>query len=163
MRDEILNPLFSDISSIKGVGSKTLKLLTKLIDSSKIRDLIFHLPSNIIDRSYYPKLSDAQIGRICTLKVKVIEHMVPKNKHQPYKVLVNDGTENLTLIFFKIYADSIAKNLPVGAFRYISGKLEKFNNTLQMTHPDYIVQEQDVAKLPKFETVAAFATKSYEN
>lgn len=153
MRDEILNPLFSDISSIKGVGSKTLKLLTKLIDSSKIRDLIFHLPSNIVDRSYYPKLSDAQIGRICTLKVKVIEHMVPKNKHQPYKVLVNDGTENLTLIFFKIYADSIAKNLPVGAFRYISGKLEKFNNTLQMTHPDYIVQEQDVAKLPKFETV----------
>ena len=42
MRDEILNPLFSDISSIKGVGSKTLKLLTNLIGSSKMRDLIFH-------------------------------------------------------------------------------------------------------------------------
>lgn len=153
MRDEILNPLFSDISSIKGVGSKTLKLLTKLIDSSTIRDLIFHLPSNIIDRSYCPKLNEIQTGRICAVKVKIIEHMAPKNKHQPYKVLVSDGTENLTLIFFKVYADSIAKNLPIGAFRYISGKIEKFNNTLQMTHPDYIVSEQDVVKLPKFETV----------
>ena len=167
MRDEILNPLFSDISSIKGVGSKMLKLLTKLVLSSKIRDLIFHFPSNIIDRSYCPKLSDAQIGRICTLKVKIIEHMAPKNKHQPYKVLVSDGTEDLTLIFFKVYADSIAKNLPVGDFRYISGKLEKFNNTLQMTHPDYIVSEQNIAKLPKFETVypltAGISNKTINN
>ncbi len=153
MRDEILNPLFSDISSIKGVGSKTIKLLTKLIDSSKIRDLIFHFPSNIINRSYTPKLNEVQTGRICTVKVKVIEHLAPKNKHQPYKVSVSDGTENLTLIFFKVYADSIAKNLPLGAIRYISGKIEKFNNSLQMTHPDYIVDENNLSKLPKFETV----------
>ena len=151
MRDEILNPLFCDISTIKGVGTKTLKLMSNLLDSSKIADLIFHLPSNIIDRSYCPKLCDAQTGRICTLKVKVIEHIPPKNKHLPYRVLVSDGTENLTLTFFKVYADSIAKNLPVGAIRYISGKLEKFNNSLQMSHPDYIVSEID--KLPKFETV----------
>ena len=151
MRDEILNPLFCDISTIKGVGAKTLKLMSNLLDSSKIADLIFHLPSNIIDRSYCPKLCDAQTRMICTLKVKVIEHIPPKNKHLPYRVLVSDGTENLTLTFFKVYADSIAKNLPIGAIRYISGKLEKFNNSLQMSHPDYIVSEID--KLPKFETV----------
>lgn len=153
MRDEILNPLFCDISSIKGIGTKTLKLMNNLLGSSKIVDLLFHFPSNIIDRSYCPKLSEAQTGRICTVKVKIIEHIPPKNKHQPYRVSVSDGTENLTLNFFKVYADSIAKNLPVGAIRYISGKLEKFNNSLQMSHPDYIVSEQDVARLPKIETV----------
>ena len=153
MRDEILNPLFCDISTIKGIGSKTLKLMNNLLSSSKIADLLFHFPSNIVDRSYCPKLCDAQPGKICTLKVKVIEHIAPKNKHQPYRVSVSDGTENLTLTFFKVYADSIAKNLPIGATRYISGKLEKFNNTLQMSHPDYIVAEQDITKLPKFETV----------
>ena len=85
MRDEILNPLFSDISSIKGVGSKTLKLLTNLIGSSKMRDLVFHLPSNIIDRSYYPKLSEVQTGRICTVKVKIIEHQAPKTNINPIR------------------------------------------------------------------------------
>ena len=100
MRDEILNPLFCDISSIKGIGTKTLKLMNNLLGSSKIVDLLFHFPSNIIDRSYCPKLSEAQTGRICTVKVKIIEHIPPKNKHQPYRVSVSDGTENLTLNFF---------------------------------------------------------------
>ena len=125
MRDEILNPLFCDISTIKGVGTKTLKLMNNLLGSSKIGDLVFHFPSNIIDRSYCPKLCEAQTGRICTLKVKVIEHIPPKSKHLPYRVLVSDGSDDLTLVFFKVYADSIAKNLPVGAIRYISGNKTK--------------------------------------
>ena len=153
MRDEILNPLFCDISTIKGLGSKTHKLMSNLLDSSNVIDLLFHLPSNIVDRSYMPKLCDAQVGRICTLKVKVVEHIPPKNKHQPYKVSVSDGSDNLMLIFFKVYADSITKNLPVGSIRYISGKLEKFNNILQMSHPDYIVAENNIKSLPKVETI----------
>ena len=153
MRDEILNPLFSNISALKGVGSKTLKLITNLVGSYKIRDLLFHLPSNIIDRSYCPKLCDVQTGKICTLKVKIIEHFPPKNKHLPYRVAVSDGSGDLTLVFFKVYEASIVKNLPVGTIRYISGKIEKFNNKLQMTHPDFIVSENELHKLPKFETV----------
>lgn len=153
MRPEILYPLFADISSLRGIGSKTIKLMQNLLGGTKIVDLIFHLPSNIIDRSYRPKLRDAVPGRICTIRAKVVAHIPPKSKHQPYKVVVEDETEQLTLIFFKVYADSIAKNLPLGATRIISGKLEVFNGNLQMPHPDYIVREEDSAQIPLFETV----------
>lgn len=153
MRPEILYPLFADLSSLKGIGTKTLKLMHNLLNGTKIVDLALHLPSNIIDRSYRPLLKDAVPGRICTVKAKVIEHIAPKTRQQPYKVVVSDGTEQLTLIFFKVYADSIAKNLPLGAVRIISGKLESFNRQLQMPHPDYIVPETEADKVPAFEAV----------
>ena len=153
MRPEILYPLFADISSLKGIGVKTIKLMQNLLGSTKIIDLAFHLPSNLVDRSYHPRLADAVPGRICTVKTKVIEHIAPKSKHQPYKVVVDDGSEQLTLIFFKVYADSIAKNLPLGATRIISGKLEVFNGNLQMPHPDYIVNETEAEKIPLIEAV----------
>ena len=103
MRPEILYPLFADISSLKGIGTKTVKLLQNLLGSTKLIDLAFHLPSNLVDRSYCPKLVDAISGRICTIKAKVVEHIAPKSKHQPYKVIMSDGTDNISLIFFKIY------------------------------------------------------------
>ena len=153
MRPEVLYPLFADISSLKGVGTKADKLLKSLLGGSFIKDLLFHLPSNFIDRSYRPKLKDAVAGRICTIKAKVVEHIAPKNKHQPYRVVVDDGTEQLTLVFFKVYADSIAKNLPIGATRIISGKLDSFNGSLQMSHPDYIISEEQSESFPLVETV----------
>ncbi len=153
MRPEILFPLFAEISTLKGIGSKTVKLLQNLLSGSKIVDLAFHLPAGIIDRSYRPRLKDAVLGRICTLRVKVIEHIAPKTRQQPYRVLVSDGSGEMTLIFFKVYADSIAKNLPVGAVRIVSGKIESFNGMLQMAHPDYIVPEADSDKIPAFEPV----------
>ena len=153
MRPEILFPLFADISILKGIGSKTVKLLQNLLGSSKIVDLAFHLPAGIVDRSYRPRLKDAVPGRICTVRVKVVEHLAPKTRQQPYRVVVSDGSEDLTLVFFKVYADSIAKNLPVGAVRIVSGKLESFNGMLQMAHPDYIVPEAESDKIPAFEPV----------
>ena len=153
MRPEILYPLFADIASVKGVGERAHKLLSNLIGGSKVVNLLWHLPSGMIDRSYSPKLANAMPGRICTVTVKVVEHVAPKTSKQPYKVVVEDDSEQLTLIFFKVYADSIKKALPVGAMRVISGKLESFNGQLQMPHPDYIVKPEELKNILGMETV----------
>ena len=153
MRPEILYPLFANISSLKGVGERAHKLVSNLIGGDKIVNMLWHLPSNIIDRSYAPRLANAVPGRICTVAVKVVEHIAPKTKKQPYRVIVEDDSEQLTLIFFKVYAESIAKALPIGAMRIVSGKLESFNGQLQMPHPDYIVKPDEIAKVLGMETV----------
>lgn len=153
MRPEVLYPLFSELSKLKGMGPKSLSKICNLIGGNRIIDLLFHLPNGIIDRSYRPKLRDAIAGKICTLKVRVVEHIAPKTNKQPYRVIVEDDTEQLTLIFFKVYASSITKNLPIGATKIISGKLESFNGQLQMAHPDYIADEKDEAALPLLEPV----------
>lgn len=153
MRPEILYPLFADIASLRGVGERAHKLLANLIGGSKIVNLLWHLPSGMIDRSYSPKLINAVPGRICTVTVKVVEHVAPKSSKQPYRMIVEDDTEQLTLIFFKAYISSIQKALPVGATRVISGKLESFNGQLQMPHPDYIVSTEELPNLLGMETV----------
>ena len=104
MRPEILYPLFAGINTIKGIGERSSKLVAGLI-GDKIADMLWHLPSNIIDRRYSPRLAEAVPGRIITVKVRVVEHIAPKSRKQPYRVIVEDDSEQLTLIFFKVYAE----------------------------------------------------------
>lgn len=152
MRPAILFPLFANINTISGVGSKSEKLLLKLC-GDKVVDLVWHLPSGLVDRTYTPQLINAKTGAICTIKVKVLEHIKPKSSKQPYKVVCSDGTEQVVLSFFKVYADSIVKNLPVGEERVVSGKLESFNGILQISHPDYIVRVNEIDKVLGIEPV----------
>lgn len=153
MRPEILYPLFADITTINGLGEKGAKLVERLLGGRRILDLVFHLPSGIVDRRYSPLLMQARLGVVCTIRAKVIEHIPPVRKTQPYRVVVDDGTDQLILNFFRAYPDSIKKNLPIGSERVISGKLERFNNSLQMSHPDYIVKPEDIDQVLKVESV----------
>lgn len=152
MRPEILFPLFASVATLGGVGDKGEKLLQRLC-GGRVADLLWHLPVNLIDRTYSPPLINARPNLIVSLKVKIIEHVAPKTSKQPYRVICSDGTDQLTLIFFKVYAQSIAKNLPVGQERIVSGKLESFNGQWQMSHPDYIVRPQEAPSVMGIEAV----------
>ena len=152
MRPQILFPLFTDIASLKGIGSKFEKLIIKLCGPKTV-DILWHLPYSLIDRTYIPTIAQAQEGKIASLSVRVVEHFPQKTKKQPYRVLVEDDSGQMIINFFKVYGDSIAKNLPVGATRFISGKIESFNEMKQMTHPDYIVRPEDAQKIIGIEPV----------
>ena len=152
MRPDILYPIFRNLTSIQGVGDKNYKLVEKFM-GEKVVNFLWHMPSNIIDRTYSPNLLNAKPNRIATLKIKVIEHIAPKTKKMPYKVICTDGVEQITLSFFKIFGNSIARLLPNGETRVISGKIELFNNGWQMSHPDYIVPENQLENIMIFETV----------
>ena len=78
MRPQILFPLFASINSLKGIGTKTAGFLSRLC-GERVVDLIWHLPAGLIDRTYCPKLANARPNVICTIKVKVIEHIAPQN------------------------------------------------------------------------------------
>ena len=153
MRPEILNPLFISIEKLKGIGSRYYKLVAGLCQGSKVVDLLWHLPINVIDRTYGDPLKYAQSGHIWTGKVKLIKHIVPPTKKQPYKIIVTDGTADLTLNFFKYYKDSLQKGMPLNSYKAISGKLEIFNSALQMNHPDYMVSADKLAELQSIEPV----------
>ena len=64
MRPEILNPIFGLIENLQGIGSRYNKLVCNLTGGAKIVDLLWHLPLNIIDRTYGVPLNQAAAGRI---------------------------------------------------------------------------------------------------
>ncbi|HEY8033088.1 MAG TPA: ATP-dependent DNA helicase RecG, partial [Methylocella sp.] len=103
MRPSILNPLFSAAASLPGIGTKSSKLLDRLLakdgGDARVLDLLFHLPFAAIDRRNRPKIVDAPLDTIVTLEVKVVEHRPPGARSKaPYKVLVEDETGDVLLV-----------------------------------------------------------------
>jgi len=152
MRPEILFDLFRDVKSLDGIGPRTAANLAQLT-GEKIVDLLWHLPTGIIDRSYRPKVADAQPGRIATVTVTVEKHLKAPNKRAPYKVRCHDDSGRLMLVYFHAREDYLRKLLPEGEQRIVSGRIEVFGNDLQMTHPDHVVELNDTASIPAIEPV----------
>jgi len=145
-RPEILFPVFAPVTSIKGVGPRIGALIER-VAGPHIADLLWHLPTGLLDRRYAPLVRDAEPGRIATLTVRVDSHRAPPvtNRRIPYKIHCSDETGALDLVFFHARADYLEKTLPAGEQRVISGTVELFDGVLQMTHPDIIapVSERD--------------------
>ena len=152
MRPQALFPVFADVTTLKGVGPRVSEALGRAM-GTRIKDLLLTPPSGLIDRSYSPKISDAKTDEICTFRVTVGSHIVPRNSNRPYRIRVFDETGDMTLTFFKARGDYLRRTLPEGSERIISGKTEVFNAELQMTHPDYILAPGNADDLPLYETL----------
>ena len=129
-------------------------LLEKLCGPAPI-DLCLHLPSGIIDRRYQPTIHDAEDNRIATFEIVVEKHNAPPRKYRraPYKILCSHETGYLTLIYFNAKADWLSRSLPVGQRRIVSGRVERFRDTLQMVHPDHVLTLEEFEKMPLIEPV----------
>jgi ATP-dependent DNA helicase RecG len=152
MRPEILFSIFSPVTKLTGVGPRIAKLIEKLA-GEHVSDLLWHLPSGIIDRRYAPKIAEARIGEIATMTVTVDQHLPPKSRRLPYKILCSDDTGNLTLVFFHARADYLLKILPEGEERVISGAIESYGEGIQIPHPDHVVEVKDRASIEAVEPV----------
>jgi ATP-dependent DNA helicase RecG len=158
MRPALLDPLFAPAGALPGVGPKNAKLFDKLLDrprGARVLDVLFHLPYAALDRRARSKIRDAQRDAIATLEVRVAEHRPPPSPRSkaPYKVLVEDETGDVELVFFLANVEWIKKRLPVGATRWVSGKLEMWDGRLQMVHPDRVMDAEELARMPAVEPV----------
>src|SRR5688572_14602238 len=160
MRPPLLNPLFAALTSLPGVGPKQEKLYARLLDreggTPRIADLLFHLPSGVVDRRARPKLRDVQPGTVVTVAVTIDQHKPspPHRPRAPYRIYASDDSGGtLILTYFNARRDYLEKLFPVGALRYLSGTTDLYDGMLQMVHPDRVVDEAGLATLPLVEPV----------
>ena len=158
MRPPILNPLFASATGLPGVGPRIAKLIQKVAGGPHVVDLLWRLPTGIIDRRFAPKIAEAPEGRIATITVMVDRHERPRNPRLPYKVHTYDETGPLDLVFFRAHEDYLKRSLPPGETRVVSGKVEIYNGLAQMTHPDRIVTAAELATLKAVEPVYPLTT-----
>jgi ATP-dependent DNA helicase RecG len=137
MRPEILFPLFAPVTKLPGIGPKIGKLIEKLA-GPQIVDLLWHLPSGLIDRRFSPKIMAAPDDSIATIEVTVDKHQPAPRRGVPYRIRCSDETGFLTLVFFNGREDYLRKILPEGEKRIVSGRIEHYRGDVQMTHPDHI-------------------------
>ena len=152
MRPEILFPVFTPVTALPGIGPRLAKLIEK-VAGPRVVDLLWLLPTGMIDRRHAPDLRDAEPGTIVTLRVTVGDHQPRRNKRQPYRIICTDETGSVMLVFFHAKDEYLKRTLPTGEIRIVSGKLEKYGDRLQMVHPDHIGTEEEFAELARVEPV----------
>ncbi len=141
MRPEALNALFAEVETLDGVGPKLRKPLERL-GLSRIKDVAYHLPERFVSRRAVSNVDEAGEGEQIVLELTLVEHRSSRNQRGPYRVLAQDSAGNIVaLTYFGRASFTAKKQLPVGAKRWVAGKLERYGDMLQIVHPDHVLEE----------------------
>ncbi len=144
---EFLRYVTRRVSLHKGIGEAHAQRLSQYIGRYKkrqdyqaiIRDMLFHVPYDYIDRRHITPLSQAREG-IVTCSVSVVKHFPSSRRHTggftPYRIQCDDDTGSMMLVFFRTHPTQMQKQAPEGANLIISGELQRYDGIWQMTHPD---------------------------
>ena len=137
--------LLSDLSKLRGVGTKTTNLLKKK-KINNIFDLLWKLPKSYTDRSRSTKIKDLKIGENQTITIIPKKYSFPRIRNLPNKVSCSDETGEIDCIFFNSYDGYVRKVLPLGKEITVSGKIGFFRNKYQLTNPKYISEDSSLIK-----------------
>ena len=151
-RPPALFPLFADIETLEGVGPKTAKLLQG-VGIEAPRDMLFSLPYAVIDRRRRDTIRGAAFPSTLTVEITVGAHRPPSRRGGAYRIHVEDAQADFELVFFHARDSYLARILPQGSRRVVSGKIELFDGMAQMVHPDHVLPLAEAGDIPDFEPV----------
>jgi ATP-dependent DNA helicase RecG len=158
--------LFSDIQTISGVGKK-ISVYLKKKKIEKVNDLLWDLPYSLTDRSETITLDRLEVGKIFTIKVKVIKYNFPRIRNLPNKITCKDDFGQIDLIFFNSREGYIKAILPLDEWVIVSGKVNYFRNKYQITNPTYVTKIENLDKvkkiIPKYSLTEGLSEKVYRN
>jgi ATP-dependent DNA helicase RecG len=158
------NYLFDNVETLKGIGKKLSTYLKKK-KIEKINDLLWNLPYSSTDQSVSTTLDKLEIGKIFTLKVKVIKYNFPRIRNLPNKIKCKDEHGEIDLVFFNSREGYIRKILPLNEWVVVSGKINYFKNRYQITNPNYITTLDKIdyvqSVIPKYSLTEGISEKVY--
>ena len=158
------NFLFQDVSAIEGVGKK-LSIYLKKKKIEKVNDLLWNLPYSFTDRSEIVTLDKLEIGKIFTIKVKVLKYNFPRIRNLPSRVFCKDEFGEIDLIFFNSREGYIRKILPLNEWVAVSGKVNFFKKKYQITNPTYVEKSEKIELInkvvPKYSLTEGLSEKIY--
>ena len=161
MRPDVLNPLFAEVEALPGVGPQVAKLLKRL-DIGRMVDLIYHLPTGVIERIRVPAASGSLLGRNVILEVTPYQTREPRSGRGPMRVFAADRDGNtISLIYFN-NPGWAKKSLTMDEVRIVSGKLEQYGDEWQIIHPEVIKPGKDtepVAREPVYPLTEGITNK----
>ncbi|MGH6614142.1 ATP-dependent DNA helicase RecG [Sphingomonas sp.] len=152
MRPDILNPLFAEVTALKGIGPGLAKPLDKL-GLSRVIDVLLHLPTGWIDRVARDELDMADAGRTIVITLTARDYRSSTGRG-PTRVHAADARGNIvSLVYFGGHSGWAKKLAPIGEPRRVSGRLELYGQELQIVHPDYVLPLDEAGEQPEREAI----------
>lgn len=132
------------IQYLKGIGPKRAKSF-QLRGVSTIEDLLYYFPRRYEDRTNFAKISELKVGQIYTIKAKIISggqrNSWRRRSFSISEVSVTDGSGKLSCIWFN--QPYMKEYLKLGNSMILYGKIELYNDKLQMNNPEFEFIEDD--------------------
>lgn len=145
MRPDVLNPLFAEVETLDGVGPKLKKPLEKL-GLARLRDVAYHLPDRFVERRAVADLDEAGVGEQIVVALTPTEHRASRSPRGPYRIMAQDAKGNIcALTYFGRASYTGKKLLPVGETRWVAGRLDQYDQMLQIVHPEQVETESSAA------------------
>lgn len=143
--------LFSGLRQINGIGEKRLADFARL-GIHNLRDLLYHFPYSVIDRSFSAAIGELRDGINATLELTVVEHFSsPPNRYskRPYKIQCENETGSINLVYFHSHTQYLKSTMPINAKIIVSGKVSFNQGSIDMVHPDVVlpIEKKDQMKL----------------
>lgn len=126
---------------LRGIGPRRAEALEKL-GVHTLHDLLFLFPRRYEDRTQFLKIQDLVPSPMVTIRAEVITLGIRPIKRRPiFEMVVGDDTDMLHAIWFN---QAYLKNqFKVGMKVILSGKVELYQNRLQMNSPEYEIIENE--------------------
>ncbi|MBB5986339.1 ATP-dependent DNA helicase RecG [Sphingobium lignivorans] len=153
MRPDILNPLFTESTALKGVGHVLARPLERL-GLTRAVDLAFHLPVSWIERQRVHRLADAETGRMVGVVLTAQDYRASGSARAPFRIRAVDAAGDVvSIVYFGKNSGWPRKLFPLGEPRFVSGRLDRFGDELQIVHPDHVVPPEEAAGIADREPV----------
>ena len=156
--------IFNEVNKLKGVGPQLSKYLKKK-RIEKIKDIILNLPYSETDRSKIYKLNELEVGKIQSIKVLVKKLNFPRIRNLPNKIICEDQTGKIDIIYFNSREGYLRKLFPINEWVIVSGKVNYFNKNYQITNPDYVTKLENqnyvIKNIPKYNLTKGINEKKY--
>ncbi|MFE6994953.1 ATP-dependent DNA helicase RecG [Microbacterium sp. NPDC057659] len=125
------------------VGGATAKALDKAFGLKTVGDLVAHYPRRYADRGELTPILDLPIGETVTIVAEVLSTGIRRMRNRQgamLEVTIGDGIGRMSLTFFGKGPGQLEwrqNELRVGRRGVFSGKVAEYRDSLQFSHPEY--------------------------
>lgn len=158
MKTELFDFFNSDLQFIRGVGPVLAARMDEVLGGRRVLDFLLHRPSYVRARGVTENVMNANPGDVITIPLMIKSHRrggaFGRGRRRPTQIICNDKMNNTVVLqFFNAnYLDYWLRKLPVGAWRMVSGKLERSTRPT-ISHPDFIEELQNAHRIPSAQVI----------
>ena len=152
------NPIYDDITYLKGVGPKRAEELKKY-GINFIVDVLHHLPRKYLDRRNIKKINQCKIGEETVIIGKIISKNIKViGKRRLFQLTIGDETGELQCVWFNALSWIVDK-FNINEQLAVYGKIEFFNG-LKITHPDFDILDDNEDNFNTGQIISLYASTS---
>jgi ATP-dependent DNA helicase RecG len=131
---------FQPIKTLLRISEQAQKALGRL-KIVNLRDLVFYKPIAYNLIRINPDLTKVKNGELIQTEVRIDDGLRSSSKRSPLKIKVSNPTGTVILVFFSKIHPFIFSKLRIGQKYIITGKVEIFDRSLQISHPEFIFRQ----------------------